>query len=292
MATASRFKMSQERLNALKIPFNKYGGMKFLERYVIKNILAYLRISVNGRDEIAMFRVLQLYPGIGKTRAQSFAKLFAEQGKTAVMNACKGKDYQIYILELIDTMKSLTGMNLNEQLEYLIKRYYPMVIERSIRQQKTNDGKKSEQLGRLIIDLSDAEALIVMAESYRDASHFLEDLVLDAAVDNRYEDKLNISTIHSAKGLEYDTVFVMDCIEGVTPRCPAGHPNDPEELRCMYVAVTRAKKELYLMVPEYYNMKNCHGNITHFLNRPDILATLDSNGEDHSFAKTADEFWL
>jgi superfamily I DNA/RNA helicase len=72
----------------------------------------------------------------------------------------------------------------------------------------------------------------------------------------------------------------MDCIEGITPKCKENDEEDAEELRCMYVACTRAKEELYVLVPKYYNMRNIRGYISHFVNKIDILKTMRRNVGD------------
>ena len=77
----------------------------------------------------------------------------------------------------------------------------------------------------------------------------------------------------------------MDCIEGVTPKCEEGDEEDPEELRCFYVAITRAKNELYLMIPRYYNMRNCRGVVSHFINKTDVLNTTQRNIQNNELLK-------
>ena len=91
-----------------------------------------------------------------------------------------------------------------------------------------------------------------MAKDYDSALAFLDATTLDAAKSKENEeDKLVLSTIHSVKGLEYDTVILLDCIDEILPSARyIGSPEDNEDVRCMYVAVTRAKNTLYMMVPK------------------------------------------
>ena len=126
-----------------------------------------------------------------------------------------------------------------------------------------------------------------MAKKYRSTSRFLADIVLDATTENEQDDKLNITTIHSAKGLEYKVVFILDCINGVTPKCDETSDEYPEELRCMYVASTRAKDELYIMVPRYYNMKNIRGYLSPFINKNNVLKTMRRNIGDRELLQIA-----
>lgn len=275
---AAQSYLLESKLNSAQIPYNKYGGIKFLEKPVIKDILAFLRLCVNPKDEIALFRLFQLYPGIGKTYAKKLAKIASEEGMQKAKEKYKKRAFAIYIDELHEVIQKLIGKPLEEQLKFVIKDYYKKTAEEHIANMNTTDGKKSELYAALKTSLEDAENLHMLASKYRSTARFLADLVLDAApTNNDTEDRLNITTIHSAKGLEFHTVFVMDCIEGVTPRCEQYSSEDPEELRCMYVAVTRAKKELYLMLPTYFGQRNIRGVISHFLNQDDILATVETN---------------
>lgn len=286
--SASQTYLLEQKLNMMGIPFNKFGGLKFMEKAAIKDLLAYLRISVNIKDEIAMFRVLQLYPGIGKTYAQKIAGLIATDDFATAKEKYKKRAFACYLDELDETVQKIASMPLKEQLEFLIKDYYKAVVERKIKMQNTTDGKKSEEYAALKESLEDAKTLHTMASKYRSTARFLADIVLDATTENDDEtDKLNITTIHSAKGLEYKVVFVMDCIEGLTPKCKEDSDEDPEELRCMYVACTRAKEELYLLVPKYHNMRNIRGYLSHFINKVDILKTMRRNVGDSELLRLA-----
>ena len=135
---------------------------------------------------------------------------------------------------------------------------------------------KSKELSSIKDEEEDAKILLSMAEKYKSAAKFIEDIVLEATVDTDDSDKLNITTIHSAKGLEYDTVFILDCIDGVMPRGNE-YEDYNEELRCMYVACTRAKRKLYIMVPEYYAPARLYGKFSPFIDRRSILNTLKPN---------------
>ena len=270
----------EQKLNIYGIPYNKFGGIKFMEKTVVKDILAFLRVSVNVRDEIAMFRILQLYPGIGKTFAHRISEQISNESFEKAIEKYKKRMFAPYLIELNETIAKLSSLNLSEQMDFLIKDYYEKTVSRSIDKQAISDGQKSELYISLKESMEDAKTLSIMASKYRSTSRFLNDIVLDATTEEDTNEKLNITTIHSAKGLEYKMVFVMDCIEGVTPKCQEGSDEDPEELRCMYVAVTRAKEELYLLVPRYYNFRNFKGVVSHFISETDILNTLQRNVEN------------
>jgi DNA helicase-2/ATP-dependent DNA helicase PcrA len=275
--SANQSYILEQRLNMKGIPYNKFGGLKFLEKVIIKDILAFLRIFVNLKDEIALFRVLQLYPGIGKTYARRITDLLSNGNFEDVESKYGKRAFYQYIEELKTVIKDYSDKNLSEQMKFLTESYYEKIITRKIEQSSMTSAKKSEEFINLKQDLIDAETLSAMANSYRSTSKFLNDIVLDATTPDDTDDKLNITTIHSAKGLEYDMVFILDCVEGITPRCQEDSPENPEELRCMYVASTRAKKELYIMIPRYYNFRNMQTSISHFINKIDILNTMQRN---------------
>jgi DNA helicase-2/ATP-dependent DNA helicase PcrA len=283
--SATQSYILEQKLNMLGIPYNKFGGLKFMEKVVIKDILAFLRLSVNIKDEIAMFRILQLYPGIGKIYAKKISELVAESNFDAVKEKYKKRAFLKYIEEIENVIKDLSSKNLKDQMDFLVNEYYEQIISRNISMQSTTDNKKSEQFHSLQESMEDAKTLATMASKYRSTSRFLNDITLDATTENEEENKLNITTIHSAKGLEYEMVFILDCAEGITPRCEPHSDEDPEELRCMYVAITRAKKELYLLMPRYYNLRNMQCSISHFINKIDILNTMQRNIQNNELMR-------
>ena len=275
--SANQSYVLEQKLNMRGIPYNKFGGLKFMEKVIIKDILAFLRIFVNTKDEIAMFRVLQLYPGIGKTYARRIAEMLSNGDFEDVKKKYGKRNFHVYIEELQELINEYSPKNLSEQMAYLTKTYYEKIITRKIENSATTDAKKSEEYSSLKEGLMDAETLSNMASNYRSTSRFLNDIILDATTPDETDEKLNITTIHSAKGLEYDMVFILDCVENITPRCPETSPENPEELRCLYVAATRAKKELYIMIPRFYNFRNMQTSLSHFINKIDILNTMQRN---------------
>ena len=275
--SASQSYILEQKLNLNGIPYNKYGGLKFMEKSVIKDLLAFLRVFINTKDEIAMYRILQLYPGIGKVYATKISKIISENSFNEAIEKYKKRAFSKFLTELLNVINEYSEKNLQEQMKYLVDEYYEQIVTRVIENQSVSLSKKSELLQELAFSMEDAKTLRIMTDKYRSTSRFLNDIVLDATVDEDTEDKLNITTIHSAKGLEYDIVFIMDCIDGVTPRTEEGSDEDPEELRCLYVAITRAKKELYFLVPRFYDYKRIQGIVSHFLNKPSILNTMQRN---------------
>ena len=270
-------------LNQNGIPFNKYGGIKFFEKTTIRDIICFLRIIVNEKDEIDLYRILQLYPGIGKCYSSKITEAVSKDGINILNTIFNEKSFHQYLKELHDTLLELGNMELEEQLEYLLTDYYPEITTRTIDLSQTNEGKKLEEKNKLARDIKDASALYSLAEGYTTAKKFLEDMVLEATVKKSQQDAVNITTIHSAKGLEYDIVFIMDAIEGFTPQCEKDSDEESEELRCFYVALTRARKELYIFVPKNrvsppFRTRECY--LSHFLDYDDVLDCFASVSKD------------
>ena len=240
-------------LNKAGLDFEKYGGIRFLDRAHIKDVLAFLRIYTNPSDELAWFRILQLHIGIGKVYARNISRKCLEYGPEYLIDDChKRKKYGVHIRKLYDEIQSWEGKEFLEILKSSCA-YYAKTLENAIRNKKVDsESDREESLQDLEKNKEDIAILQEMAKDYDSALAFLDATTLDAAKSKENEeDKLVLSTIHSVKGLEYDTVILLDCIDEILPSARyIGSPEDNEDVRCMYVAVTRAKNTLYMMVPK------------------------------------------
>ena len=240
-------------LNKAGLDFEKYGGIRFLDRAHIKDVLAFLRIYTNPSDELAWFRILQLHIGIGKVYARNISQKCLEYGPEYLIDDChKRKKYGVHIRKLYDEIQSWEGKEFLEILKSSCA-YYAKTLENTIRNKKVDsESDREESLQDLERNKEDITILQEMAKDYDSALAFLDATTLDATKSKENEeDKLVLSTIHSIKGLEYDTVILLDCIDEILPSARyIGSPEDNEDVRCMYVAVTRAKNTLYMMVPK------------------------------------------
>lgn len=240
-------------LNKAGLDFEKYGGIRFLDRAHIKDVLAFLRIYTNPSDELAWFRILQLHIGIGKVYARNISRKCLEYGPEYLIDDChKRKKYGVHIRKLYDEIQSWEGKEFLEILKSSCA-YYAKTLENTIRNKKVDsESDREESLQNLERNKEDITILQEMAKDYDSALAFLDATTLDATKSKENEeDKLVLSTIHSIKGLEYDTVILLDCIDEILPSARyIGSPEDNEDVRCMYVAVTRAKNTLYMMVPK------------------------------------------
>jgi len=226
------------------IPFVKYGGLKLLESAHIKDVVSILRILVNPYDFLSWNRVLLLLEGVGPRSAERIVNLLKTFDLESAILNIKRQFSQAALQKLLHLFQELMGRRLPplETLSQVLSFYEP-IFERAY----FEDAHRRER---------DLESLIALAEKYETLEEFLTDLVLEPIYSSevegeRKEEILTLSTIHSAKGLEWHTVFVLSVIEG---RFPSSYSLlNPEELeeerRLFYVAVTRAKERLYLIAP-------------------------------------------
>lgn len=233
------------------IPFVKFGGLKFLESAHIKDVLSVLRWIENPRDRVAGFRVMQLLPGIGpKTSAQVLDNLALSQDVMVGLQESKvpsgaAESWQGF-LELVDSL-SQRAVPWPSEFE-TISNWYQIHLERLY---------EDAQVRQI-----DIEQLIKIAATYPSRQRFLTELTLDppdatsdeSGVPLRDEDYLILSTIHSAKGQEWTSVTLLNTVDGCIPSDLAtGKENEiEEERRLLYVAMTRAKNHLQIVVPQRF----------------------------------------
>ncbi len=235
-------------LNKKKIPFIKYGGQKFAEAAHIKDVLAHVRVLVNPTDAIAWNRVLNLIEGIGpKTSSELIQWLKSssnpyEFSDSGMVNGAY-KNGLLSLSQLLIDLKT-NDFTPSEAIEHINTYYKPRC------EKKYDDHPKR---------LKDLEAFAAIATGYRSYDQMLEELALDpieaTAVDTlagkEDENPVILSTIHSAKGLEWEHVFIIQCLDGVIPSgfSLSNEEDLDEELRLLYVAITRAKDMLYVSYP-------------------------------------------
>jgi DNA helicase-2/ATP-dependent DNA helicase PcrA len=264
------------------LPYVKYGGLKFLEAAHVKDLLAILRWADNPRNRIAAFRVLQLMPGVGPGNADRGWKTFEASGHdwTALASyraPAAARDDWAALLALLRAIGS-TAARWEGQIGLARRWYEPQLMR--IYDAATARSGDLEQLERIALQFTVRE-------------RFLSDLTLDppsATSDisdaaSRDEDFLILSTVHSAKGQEWDRVFVLNVSDGNFPNeYAAGKPQlIEEERRLLYVAMTRAKNELDLISPlKYFVTQQPHRGDAHvygarsrFLT-PRVMAAFDA----------------
>lgn len=234
-----------------RIPFVKYGGLKFMERAYVRDMLALWKVLVNDKDEISWYRVLQLFQGIAKKYAQGITEKAGQIGEDILtMHPYATHKFASELAGFKKVYDSWKKIPYPDILDTTIE-WYQKHKEETVDSMK---GKTAEEKIMLKAALKDeTESLAVFTElagQYRTLTGFLDSIALEPPGEKEEGEYLTISTIHSAKGLEFPVVFILDCADGIFPRTnPKDEDKDNEELRCMYVAMTRAKTALYIMVP-------------------------------------------
>lgn len=245
---ASASDLLEVELARRKIPFIKYGGLKFLEAAHIKDMLGVLRWCDNPRNTLASFRVLQLLPGMGPVNARKCIDLLeAQAGSLEALKAYSPPqqmaiDYgklAALLRTLCEPQRPWPG-----QVRQ-VRDWYQPHLERLYEQVHTRLGDL-DQLEQLATQYPSRERFIT--ELTLDPPHATGDLSGPPVLD---EDYLVLSTVHSAKGMEWDTVYVLNVVDGSFPSEFATGRSEliDEERRLLYVAMTRARNELQLCVP-------------------------------------------
>ena len=233
------------------IPFHKYGGLKFVETAHVKDLMAFLRLAENPRDMVSGMRLLPLLPGVGPGKAQQLMAVLHESGgEFAAWSEWKPPVAAAKIWpKFVALLQGLTNTDddLSTQLHRVRKFYAPLL-----------EAKYDHVEPRL----RDLEQLELIASRYRNRQQMLTEITLDppsstqdlAGPPQLDDDHLVLSTIHSAKGLEWDAVYVIHAADGNIPSDMATkNPAEiEEELRLFYVALTRAKNHLYVCYPLRY----------------------------------------
>lgn len=256
---------------SIKIPYKKFGGTKFMEKGFVKDIFAYLKILTNLDSELSWFRILQLYPNIGLVYAKKITDGIKTNGIEELNDPKYTKNkYGKYLPEIYKFYNYIKDLEFMEQIRYLVNDYYYEVIKDAIENKAITDSSKIVEMEELKDAIKQAQVLITMSEGYKTISSFVNDIMLEVPDDKDNNDYLTVSTVHSAKGLEFKDVYIVDCVNGCFPPVEKRPPTDSylavkrceeekeEERRIFYVAITRAKENLYLMYPGRMNVQGLY----------------------------------
>jgi len=259
------------------IPFIKRGGFKFIETAHVKDLLAHLRVVANPADAVSWLRILMLIRGVGSRRAERLVETVVDSADPATALAAAAKAAGKAESELGRLSGLLAELRASarpaEQIAIVLNYYLPLM-----REAYPDDYPKRER---------DLEHLQAITERYRSLESMLADMALEPPNDSigdvlaidPDEGYLTLSTIHSAKGLEWKVVFLIWAADGRFPGPQSASPEDlEEERRLMYVAGTRARDELYISYPMYMfdrAMGYVMGRASRFLEgvRPEVLPT-------------------
>lgn len=230
------------------IPFVKRGGFQFMEAAHVKDLLAHMRVLANPQDAISWSRILMLLEGIGPGASQKIIKWLLQDGNA--LERLRSYDAKAKISHGLKTLAQVLQIageadSPSQQAQYLMQYYVPI-----LKQNYPDDHPKR---------LRDMEHFQGMTERYRSLERLLSDMALEPPNDsiagvlavNPDEGPLVLSTIHSAKGLEWHAVFIIWALEGRFPSIYNTNSTEEleEERRLLYVAATRAKQNLFISYP-------------------------------------------
>jgi DNA helicase-2/ATP-dependent DNA helicase PcrA len=246
-------------LGRRNIPFVKWGGLRFLEAAHVKDLLAFLRLAENPRDDLSWLRILQLFDGIGPGRARQALQHLREHGDAiGSLEVWPAPDEaRPAVCGLVEVLAELSrlGRSLAGQIER-VRRFYRPILE--------------SRYDNAEVRARDLDQLELLAQNAPSREAFLADLTLDPPVSSgdlagpphRDEEYVVLSTIHSAKGCEWRNVYLIHAADGVLPSDMANGAEElEEERRLLYVAVTRARDRLVISFPlRYYHRKHPFGD--------------------------------
>ena len=236
-----------------RIPFIVVGGIKFIERRHIKDVLAFVKILYNPNDTISWHRILTLFKGVGAVTATRLTQAITDNNNSfePLLTAKFAKKST----QLAPLYKMLSKASQADAIETIIE----LILEFYIPVLKINEDNWRERT-------EDFRVLTNLATEHDSLDNFLENLALDPPNDSvatkgvseqgqEDNDKLTISTIHSAKGLEWPVVFVNSLVDGMMPhyRSLSDFEELEEERKLFYVACSRAKNRLFLTAPDYFS---------------------------------------
>lgn len=259
-------------LSKRAIPYQKFGGPKFMETAHIKDIVSHLRVIINPNDIISLNRILLLLKGVGATTVNNIIPIIKGNLNPNIKLLPSNKTTSLVpLLKTLENLRSQISMRKPSDIVEDVIEYY-----RPILKDKYDDYNKREK---------DLDHFQYLSEQYSNLEDFISDMALeppDASVEGMYkrnsdDEALTISTIHSAKGLEWDSVFIIGAVDGRFPSAYSFNSAEEmdEELRLMYVATTRAKNNLYITYPVDmydYSMNMVLSKPSRFLNGiPDDL---------------------
>ncbi len=239
----------QAELSKRGIPYVVVGGFKFNERMHVRDVVAFLRLTFNPSDAVSWHRVLKYIGGIGQITASLVISAIQESHNTFAFEAFRQKKFydDLYDMGLMLSRASQPTFTLTQKIE-IIRDYYAPLLK----------AREEDYLHRM----QDIEVLIDLSKKYKNLDRFLSDFALDPPSkrvadqstplidEGEEEGKITVSTVHSAKGLEWYAVFIPHALDGMFPSNRATDIEEmEEERRLFYVACSRAKEELYITIP-------------------------------------------
>ena len=293
----SQSRAIEEILRREDIPYKIVGGLKFYERKEIKDIISYLRLIFNPSDNISLKRVInEPKRGIGKTSIDNVQEIAEKTGMSMFEIVKHAEEYglnrlkanSMEFVQLIEEMRSkIEELSISEMIKQTLKKSgYVKALEDENTTEAESRIQNLEEFLTVAIEFEEQEADNSLAD-------FLEGITLSSDIDGMEEsdDTVTLMTLHSAKGLEFNTVFLVGMEEGIFPgnKC-IGEPQElEEERRLFYVGITRAKRYLYLTCAKKRTIfgSTSYNAVSRFIGEiPQELL----NGYEEAFASKQDKF--
>lgn len=293
----SQSRAIEEILRREDIPYKIVGGLKFYERKEIKDIISYLRLIYNPSDNISLKRVInEPKRGIGKTSIDNVQQISEQTGKSMFEIIKHAEEYDLNRLkanamefvQLIEEMRSkIEELSISELIkETLNKSKYVKALEEENTTEAESRIQNLEEFLTVAIEFEEQEAENTLAD-------FLEGITLSSDLDGMEEsdDSVTLMTLHSAKGLEFNAVFLVGMEEGIFPGYKSiGEPQElEEERRLFYVGITRAKQYLHLTCAKKRTIfgSTSYNAVSRFVQEiPEELL----DGYEDAFAKKEEKF--
>ena len=251
----------EERFIKIGLPYRIIGGLKFYERAEIKDALGYLRLINQSNDDISFERIINTPKrSIGNNSVKKIHQYARQKGlclldasqeilKENILKPKTVKNLKTFITNIISWKKN------SEKFDHVT------LLETVLDESGYTSMLKTEKTPEADAKLENLKELKASMKSYTSLNDFLENISLQTAIDEKWDgEKINIMTIHSAKGLEFDAVFLPGWEEGLFPHQKSidekGAEGIEEERRLAYVAITRAKQELYI---SFANQRKFYG---------------------------------
>lgn len=235
-------------LREAHVPYKIVGGLRFLDRAVVKDLVAYVRLVFQPNDQASFQRIVNVPKrGIGATSVQRFLA-WHQTIEMSLIEALSSADMAVGLVPRAKNALSSLGQLLGELQQFIDRspaELIDKIIEKTHYMDFVNDG--SPQVDEKIENIG---VLISEAKAYADIATFLEEMALMSASDAEVNDQVTLMTLHSAKGLEFPVVFLVGVEEGILPHArvfdSCKSDDIEEERRLCYVGVTRAREELFV----------------------------------------------
>jgi DNA helicase-2/ATP-dependent DNA helicase PcrA len=257
----------EKALNGQSIPYIIYGGFRFFDRQEVKHAMAYLRMAYNSNDNMAFLRVVNIPArAIGATAVQKL-EIFAQEKGLSLFEAVKQYDEKSRkkFQPFIDLVEYLQKICAGKKLPDMVKN---VIVESGLEAMYENDKKEGPERLDNLYELISAAEVFVQENKEADIEEFLAFSSLESDFNSKKRDDnadvVKLMTVHASKGLEFEAVFISGLEEGLFPHANSigeAHMIE-EERRLMYVAITRAKKALYLSRCEE---RMLHGQRSHMV---------------------------